>query len=450
MLMNQIQIALLHLLFLLMSCSSNQTNDLERGGGPAQNTPSALGLFDFERGFSEGISEGPQSSLQTSRMPASTTPSASQFNGQADWRILNFETPEYDFNVNEDLTQQSQEDVKSSEAFARISGVISAHAARLLEVQAPTTKSELDESAGPKAGALQQIFTNVNRLREKIKENLGTIRRIQQTVFFLPWPPDNRDLFHGYEKLSTEAGRASVDLIGVTPSHPKFQTFVTEQIKQRHEVFRRSVKSAQTSGSVAPPFQVLAVKTSVVYNTRKIGSIETHALIALRPGNNNINRKLGANLSLQEFVIPEIKERTVVALVKLTAGFGLTTNPWGRLELEFGEFDKFSNIEFQLKRGHSFLNGDLRKKVSPKFLINFDGKIWPDAKAYLGRIQFNLGNFKIEALNSQVGLRISPTIDKDDYLVEKANSTIQSKVDAAIRGELDHILLNILGAGGDK
>jgi hypothetical protein len=434
----------------LASCSSRKISPEIPEGNPA---------------YSDLISAESNSSLE--RGPASE--SVTNYTGQSTYRIVHYSAPDPTFKVDEDLTVLSEQDKSSLDAVAFASGVISASGGSLLKV-----KSKEDAAAGgEEISAVKQILGNIKRLSDQLKPYLGMVKPLHQIVYFVPMDRDNRDLYHGNDKLSTEPGpqsslfgKQNFNTMGLYPLHPRFIDDVDRGIKSKLAEYTLDVKN-----KTAQPAQVLGFRTSVFYYPQnQKGTIAAEVLIALRSGETPTNVALGAGASLSSYNIPfDGQGRVTVAVITAPIGLGKnSTDDWGEMDVRFGEFNQFRGYTFGLKGEPTGSVSSLKtpsmaiappessldNNLVPRINVALTGK--PDAKIYLGHVRIDLKKMKIRDLDGSVGLRWAPAISIDRIqnnaimsvnVVDQLNTKIEPQVQTALNGGLDDVLNKILGGG---
>ncbi len=370
---------------------------------------------------------------------------AVEYNAQSPYRLIFVEQldPNDKFDPNKDLLNVSTAE-KLKEVFTK-------------DVLGSVTKGML-----PLSGLLGDSFSEQNtdfltaltsmsavfsESLEKVMESHQMTAPFESAVYLIPFQSENRNLFYSASKISMSPDQVS-NVLMTSKDSTKFEATVTEQIK-----------ALQALRSNTPnPLFLLGIQSTILINNSKCAGVKSclkvNALVALKPtGPAGIPfTQANDQVTFENIVIPGSSTNLATARLLLTIPLTKTNDAQSKfkaptLEVEFGEFESYSQGQFKLKESGRQnmapgMQGKFKNKGFAKLTFSFSSLIFDlenqnvrglNILTSLGYVskrgRLPIGGFKVKSVNTQFEDEINKTIDAEIKAVtDSAEQNIESKL----------------------
>jgi hypothetical protein len=283
-----------------------------------------------------------------------------------------------------------------------------------------------------------QIMLMVSNLRTDMLKGLKKavtddgVLPLTHSFMLIPNMSQTDNTFYDNDKISMSSDEL-VNVLTLTPSHPKFSEKLTETIK----------KSRNDHFLVVPGSKLLAAKSDITVTSTNNAQITIQILLALNPNTAPFSEK-NEKVEFQKVVIPDNKEYPPSAILTFTIDLSNQAKA-PTLLVELGHFDRYDYGSFLID-----------PKVSKKSQPRLEGKV---AKKGLGfvavqigfeRLKFDLSTLNLTEINTitKPGLKIGKSafviggfniasVDKE--FETEINNTIDSEISKAIQKGSDYV-----------
>lgn len=265
-------------------------------------------------------------------------------------------------------------------------------------------------------------------------------------VYLIPWQTGNRNLFYGGDKISMGAEEVA-NVLASSSQSDKFEKDVTAQIKDLQKL-RFNTEN---------PVYLLGARSYIFVNPRGESNLVVSVLLALKPSVLPFS-KSNDQITFERINIPGNAEKTATAKLVLTLPLLRSEAPV--LDVEFGEFESFSQGTFKLKesgrqnmspgmegrstKGSVPLTFSFSKLRFDLETLDVSGLNVLTSMGFLTkRGRLPIGGFKVNAVNNQFQQEINNTIDAEVKAAQDAGlEAVESKLftDSTLKEALEAIL----------